>query len=225
MYAAGLSTGPPPGLGLPHPTFWGMGWRRVGWLFIRWNIYGYAFLVGSLLACARRKRTRAEFRKVAFWCMAIYGVGLLPYLATGALTHGWAGGYVHQGCERRIEVLNTALVEYAKQHGGRLPTVDGFDVLLQELGPYLTNERLGYGVPVHTCPAGAAYLRDPKRYVWDTQYSGAELQDTDWYEVAADQVPIACPYHQRPGYRVLRVLQDYTSEMDEKGDPVPGPTP
>jgi len=185
-----------------------MGWRRVGWLFVRWNLYGYLFLLGSLFLCGGIRRTKAHFKKLAPATLALYMIGLAPYLFTGALVHGWAGGYVHGGCERRLEALNSALVEFAEKHNGHLPTADGMDALLKELKPYLDESHIRYSTPVDVCPLGGAYEREPKHYQWNTNFSGVTLRDIDPDQFFQDVVPVSCPYHQNMGSRAASTLTE-----------------
>jgi len=218
-FSASVSTAPPPGLGSPHPTFWGMGWRRVGSLFVRWNIYGYGFLLCSLFLCGGVRRTIGRFKKLAIWVLALYAIAIIPYLATGALVHGWAGGYVHNGCQRRLEILNSALVEYADKHDGQFPTADGIEFLLEELEPHLSQDVIRYSVPLEVCPLGGAYERQPKSYVWDASFSGARLQDVDPNRFFQEKAPISCPYHEHMGGRAAFTLTERIFDARDSKDP------
>ena len=196
-FATGGSTAPPPGLGFPSPTFWGMGWRRAGWLFLLWNLYGYGFLLCSLYLCSGMRRTRKGFRKLAVCTLLLYVVGLVPYLATGALVHGWAGSYVHMGCWQRVQLLYTALVEYIETHDGRFPTADGMEPLLKELGPHLSEGRIRYSsTPIDVCPLVGAYERQPQHYIWNSSFSGVPLDVIAPDTLVQENVPISCPYHE-----------------------------
>ncbi len=219
-FAASASTAPPPGLGFPHPTFWGMGWDRAGWLFVRWNLYGYLFLLASLFLCGGIHRTKARFRKLAPLTLMIYAVGLVPYIVTGALVHGSAGGYyVHVGCERRLEILNSALAEYADQHNGQLPKANGIGSILQELKPYIDKEQIRYSIPIDVCPLGGAYEREPKHYEWNTNFSGITLRDVDPDKFFHEVVPFSCPYHQKMGSRAVFTLKERIFDSKYKRTP------
>ena len=76
-FAAVASTAPPAGLGFPYPTFWGMGWRRVGLLFVLWNLYGCGFFLGSLFLFGGIRRTRRRFMKLAPCAVALYAITLV----------------------------------------------------------------------------------------------------------------------------------------------------
>lgn len=208
LFAASVTTAPPPGLGVPCSTFWGMGWSRVGWLFIRWNIYGYLFLLGSLFLCGGTSRTKPRFKQLMKWTAAFYVAGIIPYVVTGAWVHGWAGGYIHMGCERRLEILNTALLEYVDNHHGQLPAADGMESLLKELKPYLADERIRYLDPINVCPLGNAYERNPKAYEWNSLYSGVRLADIDLDKFYKNIIPISCPYHPNFGRLATFKLSD-----------------
>jgi len=208
LFAASVHTGPPPGLGLPCRTFWGMGWRSVGWLFVRWNIYGYLFLLGSLYICGGISRTKAHFKQLVKWTAALYMAGIIPYIVTGALVHGWGGFYVHMGCERRLEILNVALLEYVEQHCGQLPVAGNMESLLKELKPYLDEDRIRRLDPILVCPEGKAYERNPKGYKWNSKFSGVRLRDIDPEQLSLNTAPISCPYHPKFGNRAVYELQN-----------------
>jgi len=214
-FAAGMTTAPPPGLGPPHLTFWGMGWQRVGFLFVRWNLYGCGFLIFSIYLVGGRRRTRERFKRLALYAIVLYATALAPYIATGALVHGWAGGYVHGGCENRLKILNAALVEYSKIHDGQFPIVEGMDSLLIELSPYIPEGRLRYSVPIDVCPLAGAYERHPKHYVWNTTFSGSLIQDLDPdpFYFFEKEPPISCPYHKRMGNSAASTLREYIMDI------------
>lgn len=217
--AATMTTAPPPGLGFPHPTFWGMGWTEVGWLFLRWNVYGYGFFLGALFLCSGVRRTRERFIRPALCALVLYVAALPPYVVTGALAHGWAGGYVRGGCDRRLRILNEALVECARSHGGRLPAVDGMDDLLRELKPFLSEDRIRYVPPVDVCPTGSAYERQPERYGWDRSFSGIDLRDVGRDPSLKEKAAISCPYHLPIEGLGPSTLWERISDMENAQDP------
>lgn len=207
-FVESLSTAPLPGLGLPNRTFWGMGWCRVGWLFVRWNLYGYGFLLASLFVCGGVRRTTHLFARLAIFALLLYMLGIMPYLTTGALVSGWGGGHVRMACDGRLEVLSSALLDYAAKHEGKLPTADGMNVLLNELQPFVSQERARHYASIDVCPLGGAYERDPKHYVWNTNFSGASLHDIDLDRFSDGVVPITCPYHVNWGGRGWSVFEE-----------------
>jgi hypothetical protein len=206
--ATNASTAPPPGLDFPHPTFWGFGWLQVGSLFVRWNLYGYGFLIVALFLCGGIRKTRGRFMKLSLCAFIFYIIALAPYIATGAFVHGLAGGYVYRACEERLEILNSALIEYGKKHNGQLPTVDSIKPLLKKLNHYMPQYHMSYYTPIDICPIGGAFEREPKHYLWNTNFSGVLLQDIDPEIFYEQKTPIYCPYHEQMPWREAEYIYE-----------------
>jgi hypothetical protein len=195
VFAAGFSTAPPPGLGCPYPTFWGLGWHDVGGLFVKWNLLGLAFLLAALFLCSGVRRSFGRLGRMALCAAPFYVAALTPYLWTGALVHGWGGGYVLGECERRLTALNAAVLDYAKDHGDRLPDVEDLDALFAAVGDYLDEDAVRFAGPPDVCPLGRAYDRRPERYVWDRAAAGMKIRDAVARALEEHQFPVSCPYH------------------------------
>jgi len=219
-FASSMSTAPPPGLGEPCDTFWGMGWDEVGGLFVQWNLYGFGFFLCSLFICGGIRRARKRFVRPAVTSFVIYVIALAPYIATGALVHGWTGSYVDLNCSHGLGVLCKTLIEYSKEHDGQLPTVDGIDALSRELEPYLAKSDSSCFRPDYVCPLGDAYERRPKRYVWNTDFSGKPYKDIDLDIFFSDEGPLSCSYHRyrRPLFEHMRMKRELEREREEALD-------
>ena len=246
--AATATAAPPPGLGPPSGVYWGMGWRKAGWLFVPWNVAGCGFLLAWLLFWLRFGEVirrplllgvavlalaatvglslfggpscvfivcalligsafTSEGRKV-LWAprtrivvaanAAAYLLCLAPYVATGALVHGWAGSHVRSACVRRVTELSKALARYANDHDGTLPTAGDMDELLGRLRPYIQDGAAGRSSPTHVCPVAEAFLKDPKPFVWNKELSGRRTREVDLWRKGA--FLITCPYCNAPIY-------------------------
>lgn len=198
-FSATTTTAPPPGLGPPSTVFWGFGWSEVGFLFVQWNLIGIAFLtccafIGRRFAGAKIRECRRITLLLTF--SVAYLIGTVPFAATGALSHGWAGGYVNRACERNLEAIYTAMESYATDHDGKLPTGDNFSEVLVALEPYMEEGRSYYRVPPSVCPIGGAYEKVPEPYHWDRSFSGTTFKATVIRIVDDDQHPVSCPYHE-----------------------------
>ncbi len=195
---AHANTAPPPGLGWAYPVQWGLAHEAYTHLvFTRWNIGGVALLaavafVSSLVAA--RGRLRLTLCVVGAQ-VAVYLLCLVPYVSTGALTHGWAGGYVRDRCEYQIEDLGQALVSYADEHAGRLPTASDIRELCDRLAPYLPDWYWADDRHVYECPVGSAFEPKPVLYVWNRRFSGARLKDLE--ALSPPALVLACPYPRR----------------------------
>lgn len=209
--AASFSTAPPPGLNFPCPTFWGWEWQEAGWLFIKWNLYGFGFLLFALYLCGVIRRKASLLTKVIPLAFIIYTIGLIPYIATGAYLHGWGGGYyVAMGCSGRLVSLNDALVQYAKEHDGKLPTADNIKSLVNQLQPYFDPEILIlYSTPIDVCPVADAYERQPQPYKWNANYSGKALKNIELETLYTKSMPVFCPCHPYISKRSASILLEY----------------
>lgn len=255
FFAARAHTGPPPGLGFPHPVFWGFGWECVGDLFVEWNLYGIVFLVSSLVAILALAVILSDTVLCGYWkaavplgiCLGIPALGfalflatqiftpmlpvimaaallllptvrgllrkgrtwvfigansgvyiamLVPFVWTGAFSHGWGGGYVAWPCEDNLKALHRALVLYTHAHEGRLPIAASTDELKVQLAPYLddTKPRGRHGIWI--CPLAAVYENTPPSYTWNADLSGATLGKAR-AAVKEGRTPlIRCSYHE-----------------------------
>jgi hypothetical protein len=193
-FAASRHTGPPPGLGFPHHTFWGMRWNDVGILFVQWNIYGCIFFLLSLYFCGCFHRKKRHFAKAIPFAIFIYLATLSPYIVAGSWVHGWAGGYIHSGCRKRLNILNDALLAYAEKHDEKLPEANSLDSLLEKLDPFISSNYLFDSVPLCICPVEDAYRLSPRPYQWNSHFSGKKLEDID-LDNLHEEAPLTCLYH------------------------------
>ena len=112
---------------------------------------------------------------------AVYLAGLLPFVLSGALIHGWTGGHLTTTCFfGRLYGLEEAVLEYADEHGGRLPAGANMEEVRAELEPYLHSGSggfSGHGDGPCVCPARAVFERHPSLYVWNAGLSGRSLQE------------------------------------------------
>jgi hypothetical protein len=189
---SGLSTAPPPGVGLPNHAYYGFGWDVVGLIFVIWNTIGLLlFIAFKNLMC--RSMKIADSRKKALiltGSAAIYILLLLPYFAAHALSHGWAGGYVNYDCENRLRTLGEAFYGYAENHGGMLPPGKTMGDVERQVRKYLETDGLA-GEDVITCPAERAFRRNPQKYVWNPYFSGKTISELK--KIEKRTVMIYCP--------------------------------
>ena len=158
-----------------------------------------ALLIGSAFTSEGRKVLWAPRMRIAVAAnAAAYLLCLAPYVATGALVHGWAGSHVRSACARRVTQLSMALARYANDHDGTLPTAANIDELLARLRPYVQDGAAGRGGAIHVCPAAAAFLRNPQPFVWNRELSGRPTRDVDLWRKGA--FLITCPYCNAPIY-------------------------
>ena len=193
------STAPPPGLGPPSTPFWGFGWGEAGTIFIVWNLLGLGAIVCFALLGKKLFRGRigeASRVRLAAPLLGCYLLGIVPYVATGALSHGWAGSYANRGCERNVKAIYDALDEYVANHGGRLPSASSFSDVFEQLAPYFEEPRTYYGMPADTCSIGGAYEREPKTYEWDLTFNGLPIEEAAKRMTNSSEFPIDCPYHE-----------------------------
>ncbi len=205
VFASGFHTGPPPGLGIPCSTMWGLGWEDVGGLFVFWNLLGMACLYVSLLVWGGLRRSASKRLPIALAVLGMYAAGLIPYISTTALAHGWAGGYVQRRCSDNVQKLNEAVYEYAKGHGDYLPEADNLESLLKTLQPH------AFGREALHCSVAMAFERSPEPYVWNAAFSGLSLDDANKLAYS-NESPIICPYHGDWGYWTRRQFMDFDME-------------
>lgn len=214
-FSASTTTGPPPGLGLPHPVFWGFGWTEVGTVFIKWNVLGILFLICSSFLFTKAWKHKVKLKLICTIITA-YIICLIPYLSSEALVHGWAGGYVHNGCRDRIEILTEALIKYGKNNERKFPEAESFDELMEKLSPYIEYERLLYkNIPLDTCPLGWAYEKVPESYTWNKKFSDKSIADFSYEDISNDISPIKCIYHK--GYSSSQAIFMLLEYMELEG--------
>jgi len=175
-----MSTAPFPGLGWGYPVHWGLvGLPRTRHIFLAWNLYGLLFLVSVLLLVLFDLKAATVRRSLLFFGVnvAVYLVCLAPYLWSGAMTHGRAGGYVHSHCGGQIGRLGDALLTYAREHDGRLPDGETMQAVFAALVPHLAEPMNWAEQPVYSCPVCSAFEADPVPYLWNQRFSGATLED------------------------------------------------
>ncbi|NLU19660.1 MAG: hypothetical protein GXW89_03055 [Phycisphaerae bacterium] len=211
--AATASTAPPSGLGAPRPTYWGLDWDESGATFLTWNLIGVAFFLISASLLAGRKHPVSQRLLMTAIGVVAYAAALTPYLASGAYLHGWAGGYVHMECTRKLDCLTEAVCDYADAHGGTLPSPADIDDLIRMVQPYLKEEGSyvysARSVSLAICPLGGAFERAPQKYQWNAKFSGGQLVEINEDALLAEGL-ITCPYHKTrdPG-SMLRIMQNY----------------
>jgi hypothetical protein len=65
--------------------------------------------------------------------IVVYIICLIPFIISGALSHGWTGDYVVKACNEKKDILTEALLKYTTQNNGKLPTANS----MQELRPQI----------------------------------------------------------------------------------------
>jgi len=194
-----LNYAPPPLKGVPSPVFWGWGWRQVGFAFARWNLVGLCFLLVCVAPVAwyHRFTTCKKAALVLAVNAGAYALCLTPYIAAGALTHGWhGGGHVFTDCRFKICAIVSATATYARDHEGRLPRGRSIeDVLRHCPSPQQWYRSYNYG-PAYVCPAGAARERMPLPYLWNAEMSGKPIGQA-LRLLRNGGFLVECPYHRR----------------------------
>lgn len=193
-YAAGTNTRPPPGLGPPSSIYWH--WRdgELGFLFTTWNIIGAGtlgistFLVGRLWRGDRRRRAAVAL----IIPVVTHAALLLPFLQSGAIAHGWAGGYVMNAGHDQLHDVNRACFLYAADHDGLFPVAKNLNELMPQIQSYLKRKRSLYGNPITVHPAAWAFEKQPKPYVWNAGASGQPAPELPIEN--ASELPVQCPY-------------------------------
>jgi len=203
-WAAHTSTAPPAGLGWGAAVHWGYGWKEVGSDFAIWNIIGFIFLSSTIMVLCVTLGVHG-WRRLIFTVganLGLYLICLFPYLWTGALSHGWPGGYTHDYCRTQLGRLGEKLLEYARKHG-RLPN----EKVVQGM---LTEHDSG-GWKSGVCPVGRAAERKPKRYAWNPSMSGMPWADVG--NLQQPEVLLSCPYHPLHEKYYPPYLALYTSDI------------
>lgn len=178
-----LTTGP-----LPVPWWGGEPCYGIGWngasigAFCFWNVICLLLLRRSarvhvaddyrLLLPDRRRLLRLN--------TIVYLAGLVPFVLSGALLHGWTGGHLYAACLSRLLGLGDAIVQYADEHGNRLPSGTDMQAVSAELVPYMRPDGPSYGARrdgPSVCPARAIFERHPRLYIWNASVSGKSLEE------------------------------------------------
>ncbi len=193
-FAASVHTGPPPGLGPPSAIYWHWQDYELGSLFAIWNIIGGVVLAVATFLCARLWRTdrNAKAIPILMLPLATYVLLLLPFLLSGAIAHGWAGGHVINAGKDRLYDVNRACFLYAAEHNGRFPVAATIDDLIPQIECFMTVTRSGYGNPITVYPAAWAFEKEPSPFAWDPAWSGQQAPELPIWD--ARQLPVQCPY-------------------------------
>lgn len=205
---AQMNTAPPPGLGLPHPVFWGLGWREEGLTFAVANLVGLVLFSASLLVSTKWKKAGSPDPRCAMFSVAIYAIALSPFVISGALTHGREGSYVKGACRITIQTLTRAAALYAQDHEGKFPKADGISTLIPQLRPYLAETS---GPPLSApvlCAWGEALERHPQEYIWHPSH-----EEEPSLETSGGKPLISCPYHTD-----LQIALPSSSHQESTGD-------
>ena len=143
--------------------------------------------------------------------VALYALCLVPYLATGAIAHGWAGGYIIGDCDARLEELGRAPARYAKAHDSKLPEGNSLDEVLSDLKPYIQEDVFSFlDAPVGTCPVESPFVKKGEpRYIWNQAFSGCPAEMLLRRMSDIPSFPIECPHHHGTGpWRTLEAFRE-----------------
>jgi hypothetical protein len=191
--AAMRTTAPPPGLGLPSAIYWHWRSGELEGLFIMWNALGVAILTAAVVVFGRLWRIELRRRCLVLVIPAlVYLACLSPFLVSGAIAHGWGGGYVTDAGLEQLRDVNRACFLYAADHDGLLPVAKNIDDLMPQIEDYLQRRRSRYGNPVTIHPAAWAFEKEPQAYIWNPALSGRPAPSLPI--VDANQLPVQCPY-------------------------------
>ena len=179
-----LGRGFSPAFGIYRPLLGADFWGRPGFLFLLANSFiaaAFALVLGIFwLSLVGRK----SIVKVLLLFWLFYLCALLPFIATGAFCHGWAGGYVLGDCAYRRDLLTTAAFIYARCHENRLPIGANNDEIWPKLKPYLTLPHVGHSPRVEetleqglACPIAYLFEREKEGISWNDDISGLTLDE------------------------------------------------
>ncbi len=169
-----------PGPWWAHEPFYGLGWSVPAlFVFCFWNAVGWLVLRGVVTRqVIRTYRLSCPDRRLAFRInAAIYLAGLVPFMLTGALAHGYAGGHLSIRCRSQLAELGQALLDYVGEHDNRLPPGTNMQEVFVDIRPYLDSKSTGDAEPIHVCPLCAAFERHPKPYLWNGQLAGISIEE------------------------------------------------
>jgi len=215
FFAAGLSTAPPPGLGPPGLIY--RRWSGYGLvvLFVVWNAIGLTLLYSAIMLLGRlwKSKRNQHVQAIVRIPLLAYGAMLLPYLLTGAIAHGWGGGYVMMAGEDQLMSVNRACFLYAKDHEGRFPVAQDIEELMPQIQPYLKPRETRHGNPYTVHPGAWVFDEHPKSYVWDAAQSGKLAPRIERFNRV--KLPVACPYVDR--IDSVRLYDRYQDEFEATG--------
>ncbi len=191
-FAASTSTAPPPGLGPPSAIY--LRWRHdeLGRLFAFWNAFGVVLLAAATFVVGRVWKLKTGRLALLAVPVIVYLSFLSPFLATGAIAHGWAGGYVMNAGEDQLYEINRACWLYAEENNGRFPIANDIDELLPKIETHISKPESRYGNPITVHPAAWAFEKDPKPFAWNEALSGRPAPKLPVWDV--EQMPVKCPY-------------------------------
>ncbi len=189
------------GLGSPYPVFWGFNWSVVGILFLKWNLFIFLSLIISILSLT-------SFFKIQVFQIGVliglnfllYFICIIPFIADGALSHGWTGGYVFKACNERKAILSDALKKYIEKNSGKPPSYNSIQELFPDLLPYIGEIKElwefrmlhnKFTSPIWICPGEFAFNKKPKSYFVNPQMI------REHQSIFLDKIHtlISCPYH------------------------------
>ena len=171
----------PTSIGPPGAAFYGYGWADVGVEFMGFNLFAlsvYAFFQFLVFEDTSDRGT--------FWpgfyvggTLVIYLLLLVPFISSGALTHGWHGIYTHMHCGKRLDYLAEGLARFVHDHGQTFPIAkDSHD-----LEPMIDTDELKerYGAwrfrDLFICPVEDSLEKEPQPYEWNQNVSGISLEE------------------------------------------------
>ncbi len=126
-------------------------WPLPGWFALLPLLPGCALLLGPVLHALFIVPAPPPSRAKARALMAVVGVA----------SHQAAGGRLLR-CQRQIEQIGDALLDYAEAHGEQLPAPQSENELHSLLAPYLAEA----GDDLWICPTGARYIPNPDLAGW-----------------------------------------------------------
>lgn len=195
-----LTNGFLPGPWWGYEPFYGLGWSvPVLFVFCFWNAVGWLLLRGVVASqVVRTYRLLYPDKRLAFRInAAIYLGGLVPFMLTGALAHGWAGGHLDIGCRSHLAELGQALLDFAGEHDNRLPPGTNMQDVFVDIRPYLGSRSTRDVAPVYVCPVCAAFELHPKPYLWNAQLAGRSIEELRNLDAPVPVITCACGPHSR----------------------------
>jgi hypothetical protein len=149
---------------------------QVGLLFVIFN--GFALVIHLLFMNSVLKRpdeNSGPWRRVyLLGTLVLYLLFLVPYAATGSLTHGWHGIYTIGRCHQNLHILTRSLAQFIDENGETFPE----SAVSEDLGDLLVTEKLKEfygGRDLFVCLAEASFMKKPRLYEWNRELSGITL--------------------------------------------------